>query len=413
MTTIKNITSILFLTLVLLVGCKKDTDFPPVKVLPEGNIITIDSLRNIYTAFDSIITDDISVYGIVTADATTGNIYKELFIQDETNAIKLGLTSSSDYLIGDKIRVALKGATVTRDNNMILVDNIDPDASIVKQASNLDLTPEVVTLTDIALSGLYSPYQAKLVQINDVEFVCADVCNTWANAISQSDENRDLSDTSGNIVIVRSSGYATFAGQSLPMGQGSIIAVVTQFGSFVQLTIRNPNELTLYGTRKTTCSNCPFYSKNFDDGSLTSGGWVSQNVVGLYDWTIGTIGGSYAQISNYNSGNTASEAWLISPAFDLSATTSPVLEFRNAYNFSGTALALYVTTNYTGDATTTAWTDITSSATWSTGGFAWASSGNISLLAYQQPGVRFAFKYIGGTTSGSTWEIDDFNLTDL
>ena len=51
-----------------------------------------------------------------------------------------------------------------------------------------------------------------------------------------------------------------------------------------------------------------------------------------------------------------------------------------------------VTTNYTGDVTTTTWVDITSSAVWSGGNFAWVSSGNINLSAYQQAGVRFAFK---------------------
>ena len=52
MTTNKHIIGTLILTLtVLFIGCKKDFDAPPVSDLPVGNIITVDSLRNIYTAF--------------------------------------------------------------------------------------------------------------------------------------------------------------------------------------------------------------------------------------------------------------------------------------------------------------------------------------------------------------------------
>ena len=244
---------IFFLGLVLasfLVACDKDPVSPPITELAAGEIITVDSIKNMYTAVDVLITDDLSVYGTITADEVSGNLYKTVFLQDGTNGIQLNLTSSSSVYEGENVRVSLKGATITRDNNMLVVDNIDPDRQIIKQGTEGSISPEIVTIDDILIPGgsLYSPYQGRLVQINDVEFICNDIWSTWANAVTQFDENRTLIDGNNKTVIVRSSGYATFANQTLPQGKGSIIAVVTQYSGTVQLAIRNPQELSLSGT---------------------------------------------------------------------------------------------------------------------------------------------------------------------
>jgi len=418
MTRTKNIITLLIGAIAFFSSCKKDFDTPPVKTLPEGNIITIDSLRNIYNGADSTFTGDYSIYGVVTADATTGNIYKELFIQDETNAIKLSLSSSADYFIGDRIRVAIKGATLTDEgNSMITIENIDPDAAIIKQESNVDLTPETVTINDINIpSGVsYSPLQGKLVRINDLEFLCAEYCETWADAITQSDVNRYLTDTLGNTIIVRSSGYATFAGNQLPQGQGSIVAIVSQYNQYVQLTIRNPNEATLYGPRKTACANCPIHEKNFDDNSLTSGGWTSQSPMGNIDWTVADYNSNYYGYITNGSAKLTGESWLISPSFNLTNTGTPKFNFETAAFAANTALTVHVSTNYDGTSapSSATWTDITSSFTFSAGTWGWADSGDFDLTPYKVAGVHIAFKYTGTSSSQDTWEVDNFNLLDL
>lgn len=413
--TIKNILFALLAPSVFFTSCKKDVDFPPVSELPLGNIITIDSLRNIYSAFDSTITGDWSVYGTITADEVSGNLYKNLYLQDETNGILLKLTSASNktFFEGDKVRVALKGTIISRYKNMIQLDNVDIKKNIIKQSEGNTITPKIVTIADLALVGIYSPYQGQLIQLNDVEFMCNDIWSTYADPIAQTSQNRYLRDTLGNTIIVRSSGYASFAGTTLAKGKGSFVAIVSQYNTDVQLTIRKLSDINLTGSRKIVC---PLYVKNFEDQNITSGGWITQNVVGTINWVTNNIGSNstyYAQISNYSGTNIACETWLVSPSFDLSTTVNPVLTFQTAYKYTGTPLKLMITTNYTGDVTTTTWTDITSSATWSAGSFAWTASGNVSLLSYLQPNVRFAYKYVGTNVDGSTWEIDDITLDDI
>lgn len=416
----KHIFSLLFITAIAVTGCKKDFDSPPVKELPEGNILTIDSVRNIYVAFDTTIVDDYSVYGVVTADETFGNFYKELYLQDGTNAIKLDLTSSSDYFVGDKLRVSLKGTTITRDNNMIIISEVDPAIHLVKQKSEGEIVPEIVTISDLAINGIYTPYQSRLVQINNVEFKCADVCNSWADPITQSDENRELIDTSGFDVIVRSSGYSTFAGEQLPFGKGSIIGIVTQYGTTLQLSIRNPSEFTMKGTRKTSCAACPvyIYTKNWDNGDLISGGWTTQYPTPNNAWYTDNFPASnyYAVVDNTTS-QLVGESWLISPNFNLNAASNPHLNFSSAAR-SGTSvssLQIMISNNYDGVSapSTATWTDITSSFLLSSGSWNWTTSGNYDLTAYKSTGAYIAFKYTSTGSSRDTWEIDNFNIIDL
>lgn len=410
----------LVFTLLVFTGCKKDFDSPPITVLPEGNIITVDSLRKIYTSFDSTIVNDFSVFGTVTADELSGNLYKTIYIQDGTAGILLKLTASSDktFFQGDKVRVSLKGTIISRYKNMIQLTNVNPDVHLIKQGKGDEIAPKVVTIAEAkSLTGIYSKYQGQLVQINDVEFICSDICKSYADAVSQKDASRMLMDTLGTQIIVRSSGFASFAGIRVAQGRGSIIAIVSQYNSDIQLTIRKLEEVNLTGTRKIICAPCPniITSKDFEDYSITSGGWSSKIAIGNYHWTIGTIGGTYAQITNYAGSNTASEAWLISPNFNLSSTNTPTLKFRNAYKYTGDPLKLMVTTNYDpANPTNPAnWSEIVLTPTnWSTGNFSWVSA-NVDLSTYKQPNVRFAFKYTGTNSSGSTWEVDDITITDL
>jgi hypothetical protein len=85
------------------------------------------------------------------------------------------------------------------------------------------------------------------------------------------------------------------------------------------------------------------------------------------------------------------------------------MQFMNAYNFSGPALQLMISTDYSGsgDPSLGTWVDISSQVTWSPGGFAFVNSGVIDLSAYLQPSVHIAFVYAGGASNGSSWELDD------
>ena len=406
----------LLATVLIFTSCEKEFDAPPVKDIPVGSILTVAEVKAMYVPGQELeITTDYSVYGVVTMDESTGNIYKETFIQDATGGMYLRFTSTSGVYVGDSVRINLNGAKILKYNNMFQVDNMDPDNNVIKIATQVFKQPEITTLAQIFAND--SLYQGRLIQLNDVEFTCDEMGKTFADAINQSSEDRMLQDALDSTVIVRSSGYSNFANTTLPTGKGSFIGIVTQYNSTIQLLLRDPSQLTLFGPRNNVCADI---TKSFSDQSITSGGWTTQVVTGTFDWSTsdqGSSGDFYGMMSNYTSpGNVTSEAWLISPSFDFSGSTAPVFDFRNAYNFSGNTLEVLVSTNYDGTSapSTAVWTPL--SVQLSAGGFGWvnasdAPNGPVDLTPYLVNNVYIAFKYTGSNTSGSTWEIDDIEIT--
>ncbi|MCB9223996.1 MAG: DUF5689 domain-containing protein [Crocinitomicaceae bacterium] len=395
-----------------LTACKKEPDSPPENVIKSGSVITIDSLRNWQQAFSPggvSITDTLHVYGIITMDESEGNIYKNLYLQDHTGAIQVRLTSGSDFAVGDSVRIALAGAYLSEYAGVIQLDSINPDEMIVKQSANNLILPEVMTIDSIGFED-----EAKLVKLENVQVTFANLGSTWADAYNQASANVILEDCNGKTIIVRSSGFASWAGDEVPMGNGSVVCIVGRYNSDIQLTIRSINEVNLTGTR---CAG-QILAKDFEDDDLNSGGWINYVVVGTTLWETKYIGGNtFANITNWNGTvNSAAESWYLSPQLDLSNSTSASLSFDNDCNYSGDPLQLLVSTDYPGTgnpSTTGTWIDITSTASWDPNTSAWGfhPSGSIDLSAYTGGNLYIAFKYIGTNSNGRTWEIDNIVIS--
>ncbi|MFH1320280.1 MAG: choice-of-anchor J domain-containing protein, partial [Bacteroidota bacterium] len=159
-----------------------------------------------------------------------------------------------------------------------------------------------------------------------------------------------------------------------------------------------------------------YLSKDYTDGNVFSGGWTEQKVIGNISWSIYSGSNNAAQITNYNYGtlsNTACETWYISPSVDLSASTSPVFNFRNVCRYNGSAMVVYVSTDYTSGAPSTAtWTTLTCNLDANTSVWTWVDSGDVDFSAYKTSNVHVAFKYTGTDSDGRTWEIDDIYIQE-
>ncbi len=231
-------------------GCEDmEPDSPPVKSLDENTIVTISDLREICpSGWRYTFVGDSIVFGVVTMDETSGNIYKKLYIQDDEQAVELRLSASSRVLEGDSLRVNLKGTTLGYFNQQFQVDGLDV-TNVVVRASGYHMEPLTVTIPELLDAGFPTEYQSKLVKIENVQFKSAHLSETYADAINQEDESRTLEDSEGNEIIVRTSGYASFAGTTVAQGSGSITAIATQYGSTRQLVIRKLSEVELDGER--------------------------------------------------------------------------------------------------------------------------------------------------------------------
>lgn len=249
----------------------------------------------------------------------------------------------------------------------------------------------------------------KLIEFDNVQFTDASINRTYFDVDSGGGAtNHEITDADGNRIIVRTSEYATFASQKVPSGNGKLRGVLTKFGSTWQFMIRTIEDVKLSNPRvvPTYVFEEPF-TTNFNS-------WIKQNVTGAQIWTLNATNGNPTQCADMNgfaSGAQNNEDWLISPSINLSGLTSAFLKFDTAKNFTGNALQVYVSTNYTSGLPSTAtWTQL--SATMATSnGFVWTSSGNVSLAPYLgNSNVRVAFRYTSTTSGAAQWRVDNVGV---
>ena len=72
------------------------------------------------------------------------------------------------------------------------------------------------------------------------------------------------------------------------------------------------------------CVSAQYLNKDFNDLSLTSGGWSTQIIIDTTNWFVDSFGGDdFVKATNYSNGqNVPSNTWLISPAVDLSSANT-------------------------------------------------------------------------------------------
>ena len=396
---------------VVAVACKKEFDTPPERTLPTGSVMTIAELKALYTGIPVHFPEDKSVYAVVTADENDGNFYKNISVQDHTGGLTLRLLNSGGLYIGDSIRIYLPGTVLSPYNGLMQLDSVDVDNNVVKQATGVMVEPLNVTIDQLTVNAM-DTLQSRLIRLNDVEFTVADAAGgTWANAISQSTGERFLEDCGLNsTVMVRTSGYANYAGQPLPTGKGSIVCIAGIFGTTIQLSNRSMAGVNMNGPRSPG-QELPFFLKNFEDGNISSGGWTQQYVLGNIPWYADAFSSfNFGRITNFIGGaNQACESWYISPAVNITAAPAPKLSFRTACNYTGDPLEILVSTDYLdGPPTTATWTPV--AAALSPGSWTWTPSGAIDIAPFSSANFRFAFKYVGTNSSGKNYELDDIKI---
>lgn len=423
-------TLVMMLALVVLgVACKKELDEPPIRTLPVGSVITIAQLKERFNASAPyFFHGDSSVYAVVTSDENDGNFYKNISVQDHTGGITLRLLNSGGLYVGDSIRIYLPGTMISHYGGLIQLDSVDVDNNIAKQATLVHVEPLVRTidqLTEAALDTL----QSMLIQLNAVEFNMADACNgvTWADAANQDYGERYIEDCNLNSVMVRTSGFANYAAQPLPIGKGSIQVIAGIYNGTIQLSNRGLSTVNMNGARcagqecPTLCAAGTSVSEDFSgttaNVNVALPCWFNQAQVGSRFWRgYLQTGDLCAQATAFGSSNSSDVAWLITPP----TTFSPgmTLSFRSQRGFgvaSHDPFALFISTNYNINNLATAnWLPVPCTyATPATADQVWVPSGSIDLSAVLPSGYTgsfvIGFRYTGSDPSGQTTNlrIDD------
>ncbi len=240
-------------------------DTPPVEPFIPGNRVSIADLKAIYDWNNRgpvEITENWCIKGIISAEdkSSNNNLYKEAYIQDETGGLRLLFEATGGLYVNDSAIINLKDLFISdygkflqltsfpyKDGEYYRGYGINKNKHLKRTVVlNQELLPLNITIDQIEEQHL-----GMLIKLNKVKFLKGG-SDTYATP--QTDENdaaygnQILSDANGNEITVRTSGYASFAGDLLPTGEGSIVGIVSKFTNnrdvtTIQLIIRHYDEV--------------------------------------------------------------------------------------------------------------------------------------------------------------------------
>ena len=434
------------ITSLAIISCKTENFDEPPNNTPDPGLPTI-SIRALRDSFPGglpyTLSGDVTIKGIVVADDKSGNLYKQIVIDDGTAGMTVLIDRAdlyTDYPVGRLIYIKCKGLILGNYHNFLqlggFIDNSSgqpavgniPEALmtkfIVKGPTGNDVAPLITTRT---ITSLNDSFQSRLVNIEDVEFTSSDADKPWADIVNQQSLSRIITDCGGKTAEVRSSNFANFANKNTPRGNGTIIGVYSVYNSTKQLTIRDTTDADMMGIK---CDGSDpnavvIFSENFNGISdpnntvISLSGWQNINEVGPNKFKVGkfsTVVCAKADMFSISTGGNSTQ-WFITPAINLTGYTTKSLTFTSAAGFDNGAatFSALISTNYDGGTSPQSFTWTTLPATIATGpssGFgSFISSGNVDLSSYSG-NVYIAFKYVG-VAPATTYEFDDLKVTGL
>lgn len=437
------------LLMVLVPSCNYNHETPPPVVeFKAGNIVTIQQVAALYDDQLAIsdytrrqpvqVTEDWALKGVITAsDRYDGNLYKEAYVQDATGGLRMVFTSTGSLSIGDSVIVNLKGMYVgdygnflqlgsvpyTQADGTLRVAGMDVDKQILKTSVDNRTYPDSLTIAEACKPA----YLGKLVTLKEVQFTDEMYGLTWADAKNQVTENRDLTDCNGKTVVVRTSGFANFAGALLPTKKGYLTGIITIYNGTYQFVIRDYREVNMTELRCGEVEQIlgtPVETLSEDFQSETAGttiyinGWMNLAQAGGRYWIAKTFqSNTYAQATAYGSSQPSVISWFITNPVTIS--TQKVLSFQSAMAYwthatTETPLEVYYSTDYNGTNLTTAtWTRITNATLPAYNGvnYAFVNSGNINLPVEAGKSCVIGFKYWGTSSKTTSICIDNISIT--
>lgn len=278
---ISKLALIMVSVLVMAQGCA-DFDFEDIKKTSNETTLvantTIAELKALYGSSIMQLTsssiagrDSIIIEGIVTSDDRDGNFYKSLFIQDATSAIELKLSKTglyNDYKRGQKVVVLCNDAYLGDYGGQIQLGSIYSNSGVweigglegdviiskhvFKSGNELnEVAPLVMNSSLLKVANIGKLVVFNNIQIADTLSLVSHKTYTYADAENDVTINLGLVSNvvSYSNLVLRTSGYAKFAGKTIATGSGSITGILTYYNGTYQLMVRDLDDVDLDDTR--------------------------------------------------------------------------------------------------------------------------------------------------------------------
>jgi hypothetical protein len=266
------------LVAIVMIACQKypEPEYiePRYELKDHQTLISIEELKARHTlgGTPTAIMGDTVIRGIVVADDESGNIYKSIYIQDETGGVNLAIDQVNMYNImpvGQEVYVEMKGLFIGDYNNGYQVGDTvtDPQYGLEMARYNWaneeyrdslgnysrkhiypngtpDLSkvpaPKVIESSNAITSDMY----CSLVTLKNIRFTDPKVATgllPWST--KEQTVNRTAEFADGSTIVVRTSGYCNFYADFIPTGVGNITGILSIFGSTKQFYIRDREDI--------------------------------------------------------------------------------------------------------------------------------------------------------------------------
>lgn len=425
-----------------LFACEKDYDAPlltePEYTGPEANI-TIKDLRAQTAAATQdapvVLTQEQVLKAVVTANDESGNIFKKIYLEDETGAIEMEVDQSSVYNyypVGQTVYIDLKGLSIS-----VFGD----EQQLGHPEGYLYRTPWEEFEKHVIRDGWANPENAKPLELDDISVINTDpeaykfklvtlegvTFQNGGTAIfapeGSTGHEEAITDAHGNTLVVRTSGYANFAANKLPKGKGNLTGILGRFRGNWQFTIRTAEDIkdfvevpeeggqggeTQPGVTETIFEETfatgvgTFTIENKEMASALTFVWKHDNFKNP----------GYMKASAFkDSVSYASDSWLISPEIDLTAANAATLTFDHAINKGDVA---HVKTNHLVNVSKDngqTWNALSGVSYPAGNSWEFSGSGDVNLSAYVGSKIKIAFQYKSSDGVSDTWEVKNVKVT--
>ena len=436
----------IFCLLMLVLGlaaCEKEYDRPPLtepEYTGEEANITIAQFREQFKDATRdvpiLIEDDLVLKATVISSDESGNIYKTIYLQDETGGIGM-LVDQGDvytsYPVGQVVYVQLKGLCASFYGDLQIGH---PNAAatyyrtpwedfqehVLKAGWPNEAAISIREVSDISsLNENADAVKSTLVRLTGVHFEEGGQ-TTYADMVAEDYGTRVLKDVHGNTIDVRNSNYADFGGEMLPVGTGNVVAILGSFNGGWQLLIRDIEDVYGFDVVDTDegGSDNPggggttetIFEESFATGLGTQFEIIDKYIDGLdHVWSFDDRYSCMKASAFVSNVDHATESWLVTKSdIDLTNKTAATLTFEHAIAFldgePSSAFTVIVSETGTENWTTKVIPNFSAS------NWAFVTS-EIDLSSFVGKKIKIGFKYTSIEGDAGNWEVKNVKVTGV
>lgn len=309
-------------------SCQDDVDAPAVNH-PEASVTpntTIAELKEMFwndaTNYADTIRDlndstrRFIIHGRVISSDEQSNVYKSLVIQDETAALAFSIDTYNLYLnyrVGQEIVMDVTDMYIgkyaalqqigrpswyangkTYQVSFMSLEYFQRHAELngVPEAEKID-TLVVNSFADISptAEGMRK-WQSQLVRFKNVYFVDGGQKNfSVYHSSANEDQNRTIVDRNGGTMIVRTSGYASFAEDRIPTGNVDVVGILSYYNTAWQIILIDRQGIIEVGDVPGSQDKPYSVPDAIEDikNNVSANGWVKGYIVGAVAPAVETV----------------------------------------------------------------------------------------------------------------------------